>query len=45
MLRKHKAGNFEGAAEEFSRWVYGSGKVLPGLIRRRTEEARMYRSG
>nr|WP_220132981.1 glycoside hydrolase family protein [Citrobacter freundii] len=45
LLRKHKAGNFAGAAEEFGRWIYGSGKVLPGLIRRRTEEAKMYRSG
>ncbi|MEW7315023.1 glycoside hydrolase family protein [Buttiauxella gaviniae] len=45
LLRKHKAGNFEGAAEEFARWIYGSGKKLPGLIRRREEEASLYRSG
>lgn len=44
LLRKHKAGNLEGAAEEFGRWIYGSGKKLPGLIRRRTEEALLYRS-
>lgn len=45
LLRKHKTGNFEGAAEEFGRWVYGSGKMLPGLVNRRAEEAKLYRSG
>ena len=44
LLRKHKAGNFEGAAEEFGRWIYGSGKLLPGLVRRRTAEAQLYRT-
>ncbi len=27
---------------EFARWKYASGKVLPGLIRRRKEEAILY---
>ena len=29
------------ASRELSRWVYGGGKVLPGLINRRTEESRL----
>lgn len=27
---------------EFSRWVYGGGKRLPGLVRRRKMEADLY---
>ena len=27
---------------EFSRWKHGGGKVLPGLVRRRKEEAELY---
>ena len=29
-------------ANQFKRWVYGNGKVLPGLVRRRNEEAKLY---
>lgn len=29
-------------ANQFRRWVYGGGKVLPGLIKRRAEEAKLY---
>lgn len=28
--------------DEFRRWVYGGGKVLPGLVKRREWEAQMY---
>lgn len=31
-------------ATEFGKWVYGNGKRLPGLIKRRAEEARIYAS-
>jgi len=27
---------------QFNRWIYGGGKVLPGLVRRRNEEAKLY---
>lgn len=27
---------------EFCKWVYGNGKILPGLVRRRREEAELY---
>ncbi|WP_425388956.1 glycoside hydrolase family protein [Aquimonas voraii] len=29
------------AASELRRWVYGGGRVLPGLVARRATEARM----
>lgn len=43
VLREHKAGNFDAAASAFSLWTKQAGKVLNGLVRRRTAEARMYR--
>ncbi|HYG49012.1 MAG TPA: lysozyme [Allosphingosinicella sp.] len=42
LLRKHKAGDFAGAAAEFAKWNKAAGKVLPGLTRRRTAEAGLY---
>jgi GH24 family phage-related lysozyme (muramidase) len=42
LLKKHKAGDFKGAAEEFAKWVKAAGKVLPGLVRRRAAEAALY---
>jgi lysozyme len=39
-LRKRiDAQDWAGAKQELSRWVYGGGKKLPGLIRRRAAEA------
>lgn len=32
-------------ADEFSRWKYSNGKVLPGLVTRRAWEAALYREG
>lgn len=45
LTRKHKAGDFSGAAREFDRWCYAGGRVLKGLARRRTAEAALYRGG
>jgi lysozyme len=28
--------------KQFKRWVHGGGKVLPGLIRRRNDESKLY---
>ena len=42
LLKKHKAGDYKGAAAEFARWNKAAGKVLPGLTRRRTAEAALY---
>ena len=42
LLRKLNAGDESGAAKEFSKWIYASGKKLPGLVRRREEERRLF---
>lgn len=44
LLKKHKAGDHEGAAAEFGRWIHAGGRVLPGLVRRRAAEAALYLS-
>lgn len=43
LLRKHKAGDYAGAAAEFAKWNKQAGKVLNGLTRRRAGEAAIYR--
>lgn len=43
LVRKHKAGDFSGAADQFVRWNKQKGKVLNGLTRRREAEAKLYR--
>ncbi len=35
-------GDFERAAEQFTRWVYARGVKLPGLVRRRAAERDMF---
>lgn len=45
VLRKHNAGDFDGAAKAFLMWNKAGGKVLRGLTRRREAEAALYRSG
>lgn len=42
LTRKHKAGDFAGAAAEFARWNRAAGRVLAGLTRRRAAEAALY---
>ena len=42
LLKKHKAGDFAGAAAEFARWNKAAGKVMAGLTRRRAAEAKLY---
>lgn len=42
LLKKHIAGDYAGAAEQFGRWVHDNGKVLPGLVKRRAAEAALY---
>lgn len=43
LLRKHVAGDYAGAADQFIRWNRAAGKVLNGLTRRREAEAKLYR--
>jgi len=42
LLRKINAGDYEGASKEFSKWVYGGGKKLNGLVKRRDAERRLF---
>jgi len=41
LLRKINAGNPE-AGDELCKWVYGAGKILPGLIKRRQAEKELF---
>lgn len=43
LLKKHKAGDYAGAAAEFGKWVNAAGKRMNGLVRRREAEAQLYR--
>lgn len=43
LLRKHKAGDYAGAAKAFASWKFNDGRVMRGLVRRRAAEAKMYR--
>ena len=42
LLKKLNQGDKLGAANEFPRWVYASGQKLPGLVRRRESERKMF---
>jgi len=42
LLRKFKAGDVAGAANEFKRWNISAGKVSEGLVRRREAEKIMF---
>ena len=44
LLRRHRAGDHQGAAVEFGRWDKVRGRALPGLARRRAAERRLYLS-
>lgn len=42
LLSKLNSGKYEDAAEQFLRWVYASGKVLNGLVKRRQAERSLF---
>lgn len=42
LMRKLNTGDYEGAAQEFGKWVHGDGKVLPGLVTRREAERKLF---
>jgi lysozyme len=41
---KVNRSEFEAAAEQFLVWTKAGGKVLPGLVKRRTHEKEMFES-
>lgn len=45
MLRLLNEGDYTGAAAQFPRWNKGSGKVMPGLVKRRGEERSLFLTG
>ena len=44
VLKRIKLGNKIGAANAFEMWVRGGGKILPGLVRRREAERKLFLS-
>ena len=42
LLKKVNADDFSGAAAEFGKWVNGGGKKLPGLVKRRELERKLF---
>ena len=42
LLRKLNEGNYTAPVFEFSRWTRGGGVVLPGLVKRREAEAKLF---
>lgn len=41
LRRRVNAGDWEGAANELEKWVWGGGRKLPGLVARRKAEAKL----
>lgn len=42
LFRLHKAGDYKNAAAQFQKWKYDNGKIIPGLIVRRSKELATY---
>ena len=42
LMRLINESKFDEAANQFSRWVYAGGKVLPGLVKRREAERQLF---
>lgn len=43
LTKRHKAGDYRGAALEFEKWVFNDGVRMQGLVRRRAAEAQLYK--
>ena len=44
LRRKANRGDYQGASEEFQKWVFARGVKLPGLVRRRNAERKIFES-
>lgn len=42
LLRLLNAGDYAGADRQFARWNFANGRVLPGLVTRRADEAALF---
>lgn len=45
LLKKLNQNDYKGAAEEFRKWIYSNGKILPGLVKRREMERMVFLDG
>ena len=45
LLKLLNAGDYDGAADQFLVWNQAGGRVLPGLVKRRTSERIMFLTG
>lgn len=45
LLKRINENRFSEVPEEFDKWVYGGGQVLPGLVKRRKSEATLWTTG
>jgi lysozyme len=44
LLKKLNAGQYDAVPQELNKWVYGGGKILPGLVTRRNDEGVLFQS-
>nr|WP_314590070.1 lysozyme [uncultured Serratia sp.] len=44
LVNKFNAGDVQGAADQFPRWKFSDGKVMPGLVKRRVAERETFLS-
>lgn len=44
LLTKLNSHDYRSAADEFGKWIYASGRILPGLVRRRNAERDLFLS-
>ncbi|CAI1047967.1 lysozyme [Serratia ficaria] len=44
LVKKFNAGDVSGAADQFPRWKFSAGEVMPGLVRRRAAERELFLS-
>lgn len=44
LVKKFNAGDVLGAADQFPRWKFSAGKVMPGLVKRRAAEREKFLS-
>jgi len=44
LLTKLNTGDYDSVPVELNKWVYGGGKVLPGLVTRRSDEGTLFQS-
>lgn len=45
LLRKLNAGDYVGAANQFGRWIYDNGKIINGLVARRSDTRDLFMTG